>query len=171
EFDIRLPEQLIGDAETPGDLLQAVLGASHAPAPHPSRVKPVSRELTKAEEPEQAGALLEALAASVDAHPDRTQMALWQSDEEEVAITYGELDRRARACAAGLINEGIGPGERVAIMLPTGRDFFVAFMGVMMAGAIPVPLYPPLRRSQIEEHLRRQARILRNAEASLLIAD
>src|SRR5690606_30274023 len=100
EFDIRLPEQLIGDAETPGDLLQAVLGASHAPAPHPSRVKRVSGELTKAEEPEQAETLLEALAAHVDAHPDRTHMALWQSDEEEVAITYGELDRRARACAA-----------------------------------------------------------------------
>ena len=170
-FDIRLPEQLIGDAETPEDLLQAILGASHGPAPHPSRVKPVSRELTKAEAPEQAATLLDAFSAHVEAHPDRTHMALWVSDEEEMAITYGDLDRLARACAAGLIDEGVRPGERVAIMLPTGRDFFVAFLAVMMAGAIPVPIYPPFRRSQIEEHVRRQARILRNAGACLLIAD
>lgn len=171
EFGIRLPEQLIGDAETPEDLLQAILGASRAPAPHPSRVRPVSRELTKAEEPEQAGTLLEALSAHVDAHPDRPHIALWLSDEDEMSITYGELDHRARACAAGLMDKGVRPGERVAIMLPTGRDFFVAFLAVMMAGAIPVPIYPPFRRSQIEEHVRRQARILRNAGASLLIAD
>lgn len=171
EFGIRLPEQLIGDAETPEDLLQAILGASRAPTPHPSRVKPLSQELTRAEQPEQAGTLLEALSAHADAHPERPHIALWMSDEEEVAITYGELDRRARACAAGLIDEGIRPGERVAIMLPTGRDFFVAFIAVMMAGAIPVPIYPPFRRSQLEEHVRRQARILRNAGASLLIAD
>ncbi|HYL25075.1 MAG TPA: AMP-binding protein, partial [Burkholderiales bacterium] len=37
------------------------------------------------------------------------------------------------------------------------------------AGAVPVPLYPPFRWTQIEEHLRRQARILANCGASLLI--
>ena len=33
-------------------------------------------------------------------------------------------------------------------MLPTGRDYFTSFFGVLAAGAIPVPIYPPVRASQ-----------------------
>ena len=54
-------------------------------------------------------------------------------------------------------------------MLPTSLDFFVAFFGILYAGAVPVPIYPPMRLSQLEEHLRRQAGILRNAGARLLV--
>ena len=36
-------------------------------------------------------------------------------------------------------------------------------------GGVPVPVYPPFRRAQVEDHLRRQATILRNAGASFLI--
>ena len=59
--------------------------------------------------------------------------------------------------------------ERVAVMLPTGPDFFSCLFGILYAGGVPVPIYPPMRRSQVEEHLRRQARILGNAEACFLI--
>jgi acyl-CoA synthetase (AMP-forming)/AMP-acid ligase II len=62
------------------------------------------------------------------------------------------------------------PGERVAIMLPTSEAFFAAFLGVVYAGGVPTPIYPPARPSQIEAHLKRQAGILRNARAVLLIA-
>jgi 1-acyl-sn-glycerol-3-phosphate acyltransferase len=54
-------------------------------------------------------------------------------------------------------------------MLPTSIDFFTAFFGILYAGAIPVPIYPPMRLSQLEDHLRRQTGILRNAGACLLI--
>lgn len=54
-------------------------------------------------------------------------------------------------------------------MLPTGLDYFAAFFGAQLAGGVPVPLYPPARKSQIEDHLRRQAGILRTAEAEVLI--
>ena len=40
---------------------------------------------------------------------------------------------------------------------------------MLYAGGVPVPVYPPFRRAQVEDHLRRQAAILRNAGASLLI--
>lgn len=56
-------------------------------------------------------------------------------------------------------------------MLPTGREFFVAFYGALYAGCVPVPLYPPARPSQIEDHLRRIAGIVANAGAALLITD
>ena len=54
-------------------------------------------------------------------------------------------------------------------MLPTGRDFFMAFMGTLMAGGVAVPIYPPVRPAGLEEHLRRQAAILGNALAALLV--
>jgi len=55
-------------------------------------------------------------------------------------------------------------------MLPTSKAFFIAFFGTLYAGGVPTPIYPPARPSQLEEHLRRQAGILRNAGAVLLVA-
>ncbi|MDH3451120.1 MAG: AMP-binding protein, partial [Gammaproteobacteria bacterium] len=43
------------------------------------------------------------------------------------------------------------------------------YFGVLRAGGIPVPIYPPARLSQIEEHVRRHAGILSNAQASILV--
>ena len=54
-------------------------------------------------------------------------------------------------------------------MLPTSLDFFAAFFGILLAGGVPVPIYPPARRSQLEDHFRRQSRILANALATVLI--
>jgi 1-acyl-sn-glycerol-3-phosphate acyltransferase len=54
-------------------------------------------------------------------------------------------------------------------MLPTSADYFHAFFGVLLAGGVPVPLYPPTRLSQIEEHVRRHAKILDNSQAAALI--
>lgn len=54
-------------------------------------------------------------------------------------------------------------------MLPTGKAFFVSLYGILMAGGVPVPIYPPMRLKQVEEHMLRQAGILSNAQAVLLI--
>jgi acyl-CoA synthetase (AMP-forming)/AMP-acid ligase II len=43
------------------------------------------------------------------------------------------------------------------------------FFGVLFAGAIPVPVYPPTRPSRLEEHVHRHAEILINAGADVLI--
>jgi len=71
--------------------------------------------------------------------------------------------------------DGVAPspttGDRVAIMLPTSREFFAAFYGALYAGCVPVPLYPPARPSQIEDHMRRIAGIVANAGAALLVTD
>ena len=68
-----------------------------------------------------------------------------------------------------MIERDIMPGDRIALMLPTGVDFFTAFFGILYVGAVPVPIYPPLQRAQIEDYARRQAGILRNAGARMLI--
>jgi 1-acyl-sn-glycerol-3-phosphate acyltransferase len=54
-------------------------------------------------------------------------------------------------------------------MLPSSHDFFAGFYGILLAGGLPVPIYPPARLSQLEEHLRRQMRILSNAATAMLL--
>jgi len=54
-------------------------------------------------------------------------------------------------------------------MLSTGRDFFVAFLGTLLAGGVAVLIYPPARQAGLEEYLHRQAGILRNALTVVLI--
>jgi len=169
-FGVKLSEALLGEAETPGDLLAGVLKADTAEGPA-VEVESALGVLKAAEAaPRKAATLLEVLDWHVQAHPERPHILLSTEGAQAETITYAILAERARALASGLRERGLAPAERVAIMLPTGAAFFAAFFGVLYAGAVPVPIYPPMRRSQIEEHLRRQAKILVNAETSFLIA-
>jgi 1-acyl-sn-glycerol-3-phosphate acyltransferase len=54
-------------------------------------------------------------------------------------------------------------------MLPTCPEYFFSFFGILLAGGVPVPIYPPARPQQLEDHLRRHARILGNAGSRFLI--
>ena len=169
-FGVRLPEELLGQAETPRDLLNAVLAAEPGEA---GRVRDeASLPALEAVEaaPHDARTLTEVLVWHLSAHPDRPHVLLPGGAGEETTLTYRSLAERAQEVARGLRQAGLAPGGRVAVMLPTGADFFHAFFGALYAGGVPVPIYPPLRRSQIEEHLRRQAGILLNAGAEILIA-
>ena len=73
------------------------------------------------------------------------------------------------AVADDLRLRGLEPGQTVAIMLPTCADFFWTFAGILLAGGIPVPIYPPFRADRIAEYATRQSNILRNAEARFLV--
>ncbi|MDJ0928352.1 MAG: amino acid adenylation domain-containing protein [Gammaproteobacteria bacterium] len=55
-------------------------------------------------------------------------------------LTYGELDRRARALAGRLRREGIGAKDLVALCLDWPPDFFTAMLGVLYAGAAWLPI-------------------------------
>lgn len=63
-----------------------------------------------------------------------------ESSEEH--LTFGELDARARAIAAGLQDRRLG-GKTVMLLLPPGLDYVAALFGCFYAGAIAVPAYPP----------------------------
>src|SRR6516165_2714662 len=168
-FRIRLPAGIMGEAETVGDILAAL---ERSP---PSAEGGVAAEPPPSSQPAVAAAMgaktmVEALEWHVARHPDRRHVTVLQDESTTLAtMTYGELATAARAVAAGLIAHDIGPGDRVALMLPTGTDFFTAFFGILYTGAVPVPIYPPMLLSQLEEYLRRQAGILCNAEARMLV--
>ena len=167
-FKVRLGEQLLAEAQTLRELLDAVQRAGHiAPVAMPSQEAVALEPVQTA--PVAARTLLEVLDWHVANHPDRLHVRLEDADERGETVTYRALRDRALAVAGGLRSRGIEAGQSVAIMLPTGSAFFTAFFGALYAGAVPVPIYPPFRPSQLEEHLRRQATILSSAQARLLV--
>ncbi len=119
--------------------------------------------------PAAASTLIEALDWHVGATPERTHIRILDESGSPDDVTYGALHREAAAVAAGLLARDVMPGDTVAIMLPTSRAYFVTFAGVVLAGAVPVPIYPPARPSQLADHLRRHTGILANARAALLV--
>ena len=168
-FGVRLSEQLMATAETPRDVLRAVLTPSAAAAP-PAAVEAVHASVGAVEgAPSDAATLAEVLVWHLERHADRPHIYLLDDKGCKETVTYGALWHGALGVARGLRGRGIAPGQSVAIMLPTSRDYFFAFAGVLLAGGIPLPLYPPLRLAQIEDHLRRQTAILNNALAVLMI--
>ncbi len=167
-FGVRLSEDVLGSAETPRDLLQAVLGAhpAAAPAARPEIAEPLAAGEAA---PDRTRSLVEVLEWHAARDAGRRHILYLPGEGEPEELTYGGLLQRARAVAGGLARIGVGPGEAVGLMLPTGLEYFAAFFGAQIAGGIPVPLYPPARKSQIEDHLRRQAGILKTAQAEVLV--
>jgi len=179
-FGVSLTEERIANAETPRDLMAAVGGSADRAVPlspaasttPPSATGPEARGTVSL--PGQARTLLDVLDFHAAATPDRLHIRLYDEDCEKggpgATLTYGELREAARRVAAGLAAEGLKPGEAVALMLPTGTDYFAAFFGVLYAGGVPVPIYPPPRISLISDHIRRHFSILANCRARGLIA-
>jgi len=94
---------------------------------------------------------------------DRRERASW--------LGWSELYAGARRVAGGLRELGIERGERVALIYPTCPAFFDAFFGILLAGAVPVPLYPPVRLGRLDEYHQRTARMLRSASVRLVLAE
>ena len=166
-FGVSVPSAAVEDADTVRDLAHALFQARIAAPEHLARRAPARAESAAA--PPSAATLLEALEWHAAHQAERTHILLVDHEASPEPITFGALRAEAIAVAAGLAHAGIRPADTVAIMLPTGRDFFAAFYGALYAHAVPVPLYPPARPSQIENHLRRVAGILANCEARVLI--
>ncbi|HET9664614.1 MAG TPA: AMP-binding protein, partial [Burkholderiales bacterium] len=168
-FDVHLPEATVVSAETPRDLLKAVLGAGPAEAAGAAISEPNRTLPGGAATPEHARTISEALDWHLDAHPERIHITLTHESGPDEEISYAALHEGAARVAAGLLERNLSPRAPVAIMLPTGTDYFYSFLGILLAGGIPVPIYPPARPSQIEDHMRRHAGILSNAQAQVLI--
>jgi len=153
DLGVRLAEAALAEAEaeTPRDLLRLMAGAACVERGHGEVAAPVQMAAVQAAGGERPPDSVATLTGLLDWHVAR--------HGEQVHITlYGEAERSEDISYRML---------RVAIMLPTGREFFAAFYGALYAGCVPVPLYPPARPSLLEDHMRRIAGIVSNAEAAL----
>ncbi len=176
-FGVRLPEDVLATAVTPDDWLRAVRDGGEtvteaAPPPAHRTGGPATARPSGQAWPTGAETLTEAVTWHVAAHPDLVTIRILGSRGQPAVeeLSYRQLADEATTSARGLSGAGLGAGERVAIMLPTGRDYFVTFLGVLLAGGIPVPVYPPVNPLQLEEHLGRQSRLLASAGTSVLVA-
>src|SRR6185295_15701956 len=117
----------------------------------------------------EALTLHESLFRHAQSDPDRPTVFMREDDGVEATITYGRLWREAAAVAGGLRERGVKRGDTVALMLPTGMDFLRTFQGILIAGAVPVPIYPPVRLDRLGEYAERQSAILADASVRLLV--
>jgi 1-acyl-sn-glycerol-3-phosphate acyltransferase len=168
-FNLTLPQRDFAEAESPRDLLRSIINSQGHKKTFPAR-QVIERAVGKVGElPHHAATLVEVLEWHVQNNPERLHINILGDDTDVQNLTYRQLWQGAQQLAAGLQQNGIQSGETVAIMLPTGRDYFFSFFGILLTGAVPVPIYPPVRRSQLEDHLHRHSGILNNCAATLLI--
>jgi fatty-acyl-CoA synthase len=179
-FGVRLPDSAAAEANTPENLTQAILAAPVTGTREDefsSTLRASAAAQTQPREGQQAGVLSAETLVDVlryrGAHDAERAHLLITEDTEDgersLTVTFGELYAAAQRCAAELARRGVPAGGRVALMLPTSRAFFVSYAGILLAGAIPVPIYPPFRADRIEEYASRQSAILNNAEACMLL--
>ena len=96
---------------------------------------------------------------------------LLERGEHESWRSWASIRDRALVVCGGLQALGARPGDSVATVFPTGYPFLEAFFGALLAGAVPVPLYPPVRLGRLDEYHRRTAALLRAVRARVVLAD
>jgi fatty-acyl-CoA synthase len=189
---VRLSDRVVAEADTVQDLIDAILAQESAASASggteiarpliaadfsrttastgagataaPARARPdVQKQI------HQAATLTEIIRLRGRGEPHRVHIQVYEEDDQLRTITFGDLYEHASIVALELRRRGLEPGQTVAIMLPTCAEFFYSFAGILLAGGIPVPIYPPFRADRIAEYATRQANILRNAETQFLI--
>jgi acyl carrier protein len=175
-----LPESALAELENIGELLQYIEN-NQAEVSTKQKLQP--QEYPQAHFPEtqfqpidmgnpiDCATLQEVLVWRARNNGNTPAIHLLNEFGNPTVITFSDLLNKARGLASGLQSRGLPPRSVIALMLPTGEEYFVAFMGVLLAGYIPVPLYPPSRLSHIHEHLQRHAKILDTSRAEAMIID
>jgi acyl-CoA synthetase (AMP-forming)/AMP-acid ligase II len=89
---------------------------------------------------------------------------LVDGETEEISLTYGQLEQKAKAIAAYL-QSVCSPQDRVLLLFPAGLDYITAFFGCLYAGVIAIPAYPP----RPNRSLNRIYNILQNAQTNIAL--
>jgi acyl-CoA synthetase (AMP-forming)/AMP-acid ligase II len=69
---------------------------------------------------------------------------------KDEAYTFQDIAQAARSLAAGLLEQGIRKGDKVGLLAPNCPEFLVCFVGVLMAGAVLVPINVKSKADDIE---------------------
>jgi fatty-acyl-CoA synthase len=106
-----------------------------------------------------------------EAAQSRASLFFVDRKERDHEVPMARVRERALSIAADLMARGVRRGDRVALVLPTCPEFVECLFGVLCAGAIPVPLYPPVRLGRLEEYHSKTAAMLRAVDAALVVTD
>ncbi|AIV36539.1 AMP-dependent synthetase/ligase [Streptomyces sp. CCM_MD2014] len=116
--------------------------------------------------PSVAGLFLERVAATPDAEAYRYPVApaSGEGPDDWKSLTWGQAAERVYAIAAGLIELGVRPEQRVALASSTRLEWILADLGIMCAGAATTTVYPQTNADE-------SAYILSDSESRVLIAE
>ena len=92
--------------------------------------------------------LAENLARTAASTPDQVAIRL-----DDFELTYAGLDAASALAAGWLAEHGVGPGDRVGIMLPNIPQFPILYYGALRAGAAVVPMNPLFKEREVEYYL------------------
>lgn len=113
--------------------------------------------------------LIDLLARAAD-YP-ATGLRFLDRRERPTFFEWSEIYGRSLEVAAGLVARGIKPGDRVGLIHPTSIELILGLFGAQLCGAVPVPLYPPVRLGRLDEYHRRTAALLQAAGARVALVD
>ncbi len=116
--------------------------------------------------PSVATLFLERVASTPDAEAYRYPVpaASGEGPDEWKSLTWAQAAERVHAIAAGLIELGVQPEQRVALASSTRLDWILADLGIMCAGAATTTVYPQTNADE-------SAFILSDSESRVLIAE
>ncbi|MBC3763058.1 long-chain-fatty-acid--CoA ligase [Quadrisphaera oryzae] len=98
------------------------------------------------------------LASSAVRHADRTAVVCGSE-----RVTYAQFWEQARAYAGAFRARGVGPGDRVAVLVPNVPDFPRVYFGLLALGAVVVPVHLLFTADEVEH-------VLRDSGATLVVA-
>ena len=134
----------------------------------PSTVSPVASPEFSETSTTEVQSLVHSLAELAKTIPDSVAYTfLLDGDSEELDITYGELDLKARAVAARL-QKTLQHGDRAALVYEPSIEYIAALVGCFYAGIIAVPVYPP-DPMRIQRTVTRLKAILSDSQANAIL--
>jgi len=89
------------------------------------------------------------LAAIIDTHPAGATALLAAGE----ATSYGDLRRRVAGVRGALVDAGVAPGDRVALISSNGATFVVGLLGILGVGAAAVPMNPQAPPAELAREL------------------
>ncbi|MBZ9988192.1 acyl-CoA synthetase [Mesorhizobium sp. BH1-1-5] len=107
------------------------------------------------------------IARAAASTPHKTALiVVGDADRPETAErwTYAALDRAVRSVAAGLLAEGLRPGDRIMLRMPNSSDYALMFYGAIAAGMVPIPVSAMLTEGETTF-------LLEDSEAAAIVHD
>ncbi len=175
ELGIAVPDSALVEARTPRKLLDALVQSrgDGAPAWADSLEREIASGGNVASVPGEGEieTVVDLLRYRALEEGENTHLRILDESLGAPPVSYTALWGWSAKMAYELAGLGLDRGTRVALLLPSGAEFFAAFVGILRTGCVPVPIYPPVRLDQLAPYLKRHARILADAGVRAIVTD
>jgi long-chain acyl-CoA synthetase len=105
--------------------------------------------------------IAEVLAAQAAKHPEREFLLEHRGDRLR-SVCFASVEKHVQEFAGGMAARGLSPGDRAVLTGENCSEWVISFLGILRAGAVPVPVHHELGHSELRG-------LLQAAEARLVI--